>query len=103
MATPTSPTADRGRPGRPGIENVRRGFLAGLGSGDGFASFLGREAAALVVREVEAAEADAGGGAGSGDAAEAGGDGGGERGWGLGWERDCSPMDGGRGGGRLAS
>jgi hypothetical protein len=79
--------------------------LDGLGSGDAFASFLGREAEALVVREVEAAEAEAGGGAGAGagDAADAGGDGGGERGWGLGWERDCSPMDGGRGEGRLAS
>jgi hypothetical protein len=69
--------------------------LAGLGSGDGFVTFfLGREAAALVVREVEAAEAEAE--AGGGNAAEAGGDGNGERGWGLGWERDCSPMDGGR-------
>jgi hypothetical protein len=29
------------------------------------------------------------------DAEAAGGDG--ERGWGLGWERDCSPMDEGRG------
>jgi len=103
MAKPISPPADRGRPGRPGIENVRRGFLAGLGSGDGFASFLGREAAALVVREGEPEGPDAEAGAGAGDAAEAGGDGGGERGWGLGWERDCSPMDGGRGEGRLAS
>jgi hypothetical protein len=96
MATPTSPTADRGRPG---IENVRRGFFAGLRSGDGFVTFfLGREAAALVVREVEAAEAEAEAEAeaGGGNAAEAGGDGNGERGWGLGWERDCSPMDGGR-------
>jgi len=82
MATPTSPAAERGRPG---IANVRRGFFGGLESDGRWAAFLGREAAAMA-REVE----------GGGDAAAAGGDG--ERGWGLGWERDCSPMDGGRGG-----
>jgi len=82
MAAPTSPAAERGRPG---IANVRRGFFGGLELGGGWAAFLGREAAAMA-RELEVEV----------DAAAAGGDG--ERGWGFGWERDCSPMDGGRGG-----